>query len=210
MGVGASTYLELLDWRRRVAALFAELRLRPADGTTLEWFRQQKDMLFKEHPQSPIPLGERDRFTGLRYWPYDPAARVLATFEELQTEAPDSMPRAEGEIAFRRIGTLRFDLQSQRHTLPAFWIEGYAGGLFVPFKDATSGQQTYGGGRYLLDTIKSADLGSSASDNTVTLDFNYAYHPSCTYDPVWVCPLAPPDSRLSIPIRVGEQLPHNQ
>jgi len=83
----------------------------------------------------------------------------------------------------------------------------YAGGLFVPFKDATSGHETYGGGRYLLDTIKSADLGSDAATGTVVLDFNYAYHPSCTYDPRWVCPLAPPDSRLTIPIRAGERLP---
>jgi uncharacterized protein (DUF1684 family) len=76
----------------------------------------------------------------------------------------------------------------------------------VPFRDATSGRETYGGGRYLLDTIKSADLGSDAASDTVMLDFNYAYHPSCTYDPRWVCPLAPPDSRLAIPIRAGERL----
>ena len=91
-------------------------------------------------------------------------------------------------------------------SLGAFWIEGYAGGLFVPFKDATSGHETYGGGRYLLDTIKSADLGSDAATGMVVLDFNYAYHPSCTYDPRWVCPLAPPDSRLAIPVRAGERL----
>jgi uncharacterized protein (DUF1684 family) len=101
---------------------------------------------------------------------------------------------------------LHFEFHGQTQSLAAFWIEGYAGGLFVPFKDATSGHQTYGGGRYLLDTIKSADLGSNDADGSVTLDFNYAYHPSCAYDPVWVCPLAPPDSRLSIPIHAGEQL----
>jgi uncharacterized protein len=198
-----SAYLELLDWRRRVAAIFAELRRRPAGEPTLEWFRQEKDALFKTHPQSPIPEAERAYFTGLPYWPFDPHARVVASFVPLETEAP---PPMASDIAFRRIGHLHFELAHKPYILGAFWIEGYAGGLFVPFKDATSGKETYGGGRYLLDTIKSADLGSDPSNDTVILDFNYAYHPSCAYDPVWVCPLAPPDSRLDVPILAGERL----
>jgi hypothetical protein len=108
-------------------------------------------------------------------------------------------------VAFHRIGTLTFELYQRQFQLPALWIDGYAGGLFVPFKDATSGQQTYGGGRYLLDTIKSADLSSDAREATVILDFNYAYHPSCAYDPVWVCPLAPPESHLPIRVEAGER-----
>jgi uncharacterized protein len=199
----ASAYVELLDWRRCVAQLFAELRRRPADAATLGWFRAQKDALFKAHPQSPIPKEQRTRFSGLPYWPYDPHARVTATFVPLETEPPPPPP---SEIAFRHIGTLLFELHKQPQTLPAFWIEGYAGGLFVPFKDQTSGHQTYGGGRYLLDTIKSADLGSNTEDSTIILDFNYAYHPSCAYDPVWICPLAPPDSRLDVLVHAGEKL----
>jgi uncharacterized protein (DUF1684 family) len=109
------------------------------------------------------------------------------------------------EVAFHRIGTLSFELRQRPMHLPALWIDGYAGGLFVPFRDATSGRQTYGGGRYLLDTIKSADLNSDLRDASVILDFNYAYHPSCAYDPVWVCPLAPPESRLPVAIEAGEQ-----
>ena len=195
-------YLELLDWRRRVAELFAELRRRSADAETLAWFRGQKDELFCTHPQSPIPLADREKFKGLSYWPFDPAARVVAKFIALDQEPLPTV----GDVAFRRIGTLEFGYHNEALTLAAFWIEGYAGGLFVPFKDGTSGTETYGGGRYLLDTIKSADLGSDASNSTVVLDFNYAYHPSCTYDPIWVCPLAPPDSRLAIPLRAGERL----
>ena len=198
----AAAYLELLDWRRRVAELFAEVRRKPADAETVAWFRAEKDALFKSHPQSPIPAAEREAFSGLPYWPFNPAMRVTATFTALETE--DEAPGQGVEL--RRIGELYFALRATNFMLPAFWIEGYAGGLFVPFRDATSGQETYGGGRYLLDTIKSADLGSDAIKTTVTLDFNYAYHPSCAYDPVWVCPLAPPDSRLSIPIHAGEQL----
>jgi uncharacterized protein (DUF1684 family) len=204
-----SGYLELVDWRRRVAELFAELRRRPDNAETLQWFRQHKDTLFREHPQSPIPQDQRSVFRGLAYWPYDAAARVNARFTESPEppDAPGKTQNAGDEIAFRRIGSLTFELSGQHLSLVAFWIVGYAGGLFVPFKDATSGHETYGAGRYLLDTIKSADLGSDANTDTVILDFNYAYHPSCTYDPIWVCPLAPPDSRLPIPVHAGERLP---
>jgi hypothetical protein len=201
--VAASSYLELLDWRRRVAEIFAEVRRRPADADTLVWFRAQKDDLFRNHPQSPLPRAERDSFGGLPYWPYDAEARVVARFVPGEEQLPHAALPAE--VAFHRIGTLHFELRGQPVALPALWIDGYAGGLFVPFKDATSGKQTYGGGRYLLDTIKSADLNSDLGDATVILDFNYAYHPSCAYDPVWVCPLAPPDSRLPMPIEAGEQ-----
>jgi uncharacterized protein (DUF1684 family) len=199
----SSPYLELLDWRRRVAELFGALRQRPADAETLAWFRAEKDMLFRQHPQSPIPPEQRQTFAGLRYWPYDAGARVVARFEAVPEE---EAPAAPSEVDFRRIGTLRFELGGRAQELPALWIEGYAGGLFVPFTDATRGRETYGGGRYLLDTIKSADLGSDPASGTVVLDFNYAYHPSCAYDPRWVCPLAPPASRLSIPVRAGEML----
>jgi hypothetical protein len=203
--MATSGYLELLDWRRRVAEIFAEVRRRPADADTLTWFRGQKDDLFKHHPQSPLPHAERATFTGLPYWPYDPHARVVAHFVPGEDSLPHATTLAEAEVAFHRIGTLHFELRGQAAHLPALWIDGYAGGLFVPFKDATSGHQTYGGGRYLLDTIKSADLNSDVEQSTVILDFNYAYHPSCAYDPVWVCPLAPPDSRLAIAVEAGEQ-----
>jgi uncharacterized protein (DUF1684 family) len=200
--VTTSSYLELLDWRRQVSELFAELRRRSADAETLAWFRARKDALFREHPQSPIPEPDRLGFGGLRYWPFDPSARVVAQF----TAVEDEPPRGTDEIAFRRIGHLAFELQGRASSLAAFWIEGYAGGLFVPFTDGTSGRESYGGGRYLLDTIKSADHGSDAATGTVVLDFNYGYHPSCAYDPQWVCPLAPPDSRLAVPVRAGERL----
>jgi uncharacterized protein (DUF1684 family) len=198
-----SAYLELLDWRRRIAELFVELRQRPADGETLRWFREQKDELFRGHPQSPLPLAERPTFTGLAYWQFDPDARVTARFVPVEQDVAEQHGQ---EVTFSRIGHLEFDFDGQALSLGAFWIAGYAGGLFVPFTDATSGHETYGGGRYLLDTIKSADLGSDLTASTVMLDFNYAYHPSCTYDPIWVCPLAPPDSRLAVPVRAGERL----
>ena len=92
--------------------------------------------------------------------------------------------------------------------LPLLWLDAYGGGLFLPFRDATNGGETYGGGRYLLDQVKGADLGASA-DGRLILDFNYAYHPSCAHDPQWTCPLAPAGSVLHLPVRAGELAPQS-
>ena len=89
--------------------------------------------------------------------------------------------------------------------LELFWLEAYGGGLFLPFRDATGGSETYGGGRYLLDTVKGADLGTE--EGRVVLDFNFAYNPSCAYDPKWACPLSPPANRLAVAVRAGEKKP---
>jgi uncharacterized protein (DUF1684 family) len=107
------------------------------------------------------------------------------------------------EITFRRIGTAVFDLAGSEQRLDAFWLEGYGGGLFLPLADATNGEETYGGGRYILDTVKGSDLG--ANGDGLQLDFNFAYNPSCSYDDRWVCPLAPPGNRLTLAIRAGER-----
>jgi len=115
-----SAYLELLDWRRRVSELFAALRQREPTADTLQWFRAQKDALFRDHPQSPIPPGDRPSFPGLPYWSFDPQARVTAHFTEQEEESPP----ATAEVAFRRIGRLDFSYQGQQLSLGAFWIEG--------------------------------------------------------------------------------------
>jgi uncharacterized protein len=203
-----SDSLDLLDWRRRTAELFAEVRRRPPSAETAARFRAAKDGLFRDHPASALPPERRESFAGLAYWPYDPAGRVVARFTADAEEAPATVPvsRDGEDMAFSRIGWLDFDLAGAACRLGAFWIHGYAGGLFVPFRDRTSGTETYGAGRYLLDTIKGADLGSDARAGTVVLDFNYAYHPSCAYDPRWACPLAPPENRLAVPVRFGERL----
>jgi uncharacterized protein len=111
---------------------------------------------------------------------------------------------ADGRYAFTRFGTVRFELDGDRCGLSLFWLEGYGGGLFLSFRDATSGKTTYGACRYLLDTVKGADLGTE--DGRLVLDFNFAYQPSCSYDPIWVCPLAPPENRLTVPVEAGERL----
>jgi uncharacterized protein (DUF1684 family) len=199
--------LDLADWRRKVAELYAELRADPEPGADrLARFRAAKDRLFAEHPQSPIPAAERPTFNGLAYWPYDGELRRHADFVADPAPPAADLPVSTGEaFAFSRAGWARFTLDGADQRLAVYWLAGYGGGLFVPFRDATSGTTTYGGGRYLWDSVKGADLGSSG--DRLVLDFNYAYHPSCTYDPRWSCPLAPRENWLDVPIQAGERLP---
>jgi uncharacterized protein (DUF1684 family) len=204
----SSDHLDLADWRRRIFHLYDTLRrdTRPGPMRAVA-FRAAKDRLFATHPQSPVPRDERHRFRGLAYWRYDEALALRAPFEA-DADAPGTeLPMSsegEGTMGFRRIGRVRFEIRGEACELGVYWIEGYAGGIFIPFRDATSGSATYGGGRYLWDSIKGADLGSQGDE--LVLDFNYAYHPSCVYDPTWSCPLAPRDNWLTVAIEAGERL----
>jgi uncharacterized protein (DUF1684 family) len=193
--------LALLDWRRRVAALYADVRAAGAGPAAAARFRAGRDRLFAEHPQSPLGAG-RATFAGLRWFPYDPGYRVVAPVEPAPPAWLEVPAGEDGVVRLERFGRVRFVLAGLPAALHLYWIAGYGGGLFLPFRDATSGRETYGGGRYLLDTIKHADLGSDGE--ALVLDFNYAYNPSCCYDDRWVCPLAPPENTLPMPVRAGE------
>ena len=213
-------YLELADWRRRVAQIYAAWRRESATDPRAAWlhWREARDELFRDHPQSPLPGDTRARFGGLSYFDYDPAYRLTAVVESTDGADPGQttgsvaggllkLPSSGAEqFSFRRIGTVRLSGPLTGTALPLFWMSGYAGGLFLPFRDATSGSATYGAGRYLLDTVKGADQGGDWQSGELTLDFNLAYHPSCAYDPRWNCPLAPPESRLAIAVNAGERL----
>jgi uncharacterized protein (DUF1684 family) len=219
----ADEQLEVADWRRRVAVMWQVWRDASAtdpEGAT-QRFRADKDRIFAEHPQSPLLPGERASFRGLAYWPYDSDWRMTVRFEPAGEApaatappaapfggfAPIALPNSGSEtIAFRKIGRVSLEGPLAGQSLPVFWIQGYGGGIFLPFRDGTSGKETYGAGRYLLDTIKSADHGGDAEAGTLLLDFNLAYHPSCAYDPKWSCPLASPESILRLPVQVGERL----
>ena len=203
----ASSHLALAEWRRRVAALYLDVRTdqgSPADR--LAAFRAARDELFREHPSSPVPADRRAGFSGVPYYDHDPALATSATLEPDPDAAPLDVPRSGDGlgIPFRRIGWVSFTIGGEPCRLAVFWLDEYAGGIFIPFRDATSGTETYGGGRYLWDSAKGADLG--ADGDTLVLDFNYAYHPSCTHDPIWSCPLAPRENWLTTPIRGGERL----
>ncbi len=109
----------------------------------------------------------------------------------------------DGMLRMRRFRTVHVPLGGQTLTLLLFWLLGCGGGVFLPFGDTTNGDTTYGGCRYLLDTIKHADLGQVGDQ--LVIDFNYAYNPSCAYNRRWVCPLTPAENRLPVPIPAGEQ-----
>jgi uncharacterized protein (DUF1684 family) len=216
--------LSLADWRRRVAGLYADVRFLAEASPEQAWrhWVETREVLFRTHTQSPVPEPDRPDFRA-HHWPYDPALRfgaVAVKREPWPESGPDpdnpqarslKLPNSGGEtLGFRRIGTLTIPFPIGERTLSLFWMEGYAGGLFLPFRDATSGVETYGAGRYLLDAAKSADLGADLGDcdqpGTLVLDFNFAYQPSCAFDPKWACPLAPPENQLDIAIRAGERM----
>ena len=196
----AADTLALLDWKRRVFALYAAVRSLPGESGWELW-RDTREELFRSHPQSPLPA-DRRASARLEYWPYDPQARVLAELEDIESPPEPIASSGTEPIMFRPFARASFELRGEPLTLEVSWLAAYGGGAFLSFRDATSGKESYGGGRYLLDTVKGADLGEE--DGKLVLDFNFAYNPSCSYDPGWVCPLAPPANRLAIGVEAGE------
>lgn len=202
-----SEHLELADWRRSVATMYDTLRRDPrAEPARLLGFRAAKDRLFATHPSSPVPAAERRDFRGLAHWRHDPALRFNALLEPDPDAGPPELPRSgEGPaLPYARIGWVSFHVDDLAQRLAVYWLNEYGGGIFIPFRDGTSGTESYGGGRYVWDSAKGADLGSDG--DALIIDFNYAYHPSCVYDPAWSCPLAPTENWLTVPIRAGERL----
>jgi uncharacterized protein len=191
--------LELLDWKRRIFGLYAEIRAEPQPERAWQRWRDVREELFRSHPQTPAVDAQ------LRYFDYDPALRVHGTVEPAERERREIATSGEAPYSFTRFARTLFELADEQQSLDLYWLDGYGGGVFLSFADATSGTETYGACRYLLDTVKGSDLGER--DGRLVLDFNFAYNPSCAYDPRWVCPLAPPGNRLPVPIRAGEQMP---
>ena len=196
--------LELADYRRRVAALYAEVRgLDPRAGW--EHWCAQRDVLFATHPSSPWPAEDRATRGPIPVFDHAPSWRLEVEVRPATTDEPIGLDHSgEGVTWARPVGEVTVERGEVAGTLTLYWLEQYGGGLFLPFRDATSGDTTYGGGRYLLDGAKSADLGGTAT--TLVLDLNLAYHPSCYHDPRWSCPLAPPGNRLPFPVEAGERL----
>jgi uncharacterized protein (DUF1684 family) len=166
----------------------------------LDEFRAEKDTFFREHPQSPLTPQQRSSFEGLRYFPENPD---LVVRTELITEAVDLVERivmqttTGDEQVYRRAGVIEFDVEGERARL-TLYASNDTRDLFLPFRDATSGKETYGAGRYL--EVEPAD-----ADGRVVIDFNYAYSPSCAYNPNWSCPIPPGENWLAVPIRAGEK-----
>jgi uncharacterized protein (DUF1684 family) len=215
MAADPGTELQLADWRRRVAELYADVRAFAEEDPELAWrhWVDTRERHYRTHPQSPVPAADRPTFRA-RHWPYDPTLRFEPSLEAEPPPAPGglaglglALPNSGADsLSFRRIGSVAVPFPAGERRLSVFWMEGYAGGLFLPFRDATNGTETYGAGRYVLDAAKSADLGGDPERGTLILDFNFAFQPSCAFDPKWACPLAPPENRLDLPVRAGERI----
>jgi uncharacterized protein (DUF1684 family) len=197
---------ELWDWRRRTGNLYHAIREAADPMVACTLWRSERDLMFRTHPQSPIEPEARADFSGLRFYRYEPSLRFLVRLRNIQSTVQEQVAAGEDGVvrlsAFARTDGLAGALGSE---LTLYWIIGYGGGVFLPFADETNGAESYGGGRYLLDTIKGADLGT-APDGRIILDFNFAYSPSCAYSARWVCPLPPPANRLLTSVTAGERL----
>ena len=200
-----SPFEELMDYRRAVSELYRHLRHSElSEVERCQQFRLERDWLFKNHSQSALSLEQKSCFTGLRYYPYNPAWRFLLPVDtQVEPEIFEFELAVDGKTRMQRFGKIHFEAAGQAVSLSLYWIMGYGGGIFLPFRDLTNQETTYGGGRYLLDTIKHADLGHD--DSHLVIDFNYAYNPSCAYNVRWHCPLAPPENWLPTAIPAGEQ-----
>jgi hypothetical protein len=151
-----SDYLGLMDYRRRVAEMYERARTGSGDPAA-RWmeFRRARDELFRWHPQSALSGDQKARFEGLRYYPYDPRFRFVLPLGPVDNpEVVEIRLRDDGLLHMRRMGRVRFTIDGQTLALTLFWILGYGGGVFLPFRDASNTDETYEGGRYLLDTIK--------------------------------------------------------
>jgi uncharacterized protein len=190
---------QVLDWRRRVGDLYRSVRAQsdPAEAHA-EWVRGRDDLL-TNHPASPVPEDARATYPGADVAPYDPDFRFVVEVDvDVDEEVREVATGTDGIVPFSRVG--RVDLPGVGR-LDVWWLGSYGGGLFLPVKDA--GTSSYGGGRYLLDTVKGADLGGGR--DALVVDLNFAYSPSCAYDEAWACPLAGPGNTVTADVGVGER-----
>jgi uncharacterized protein (DUF1684 family) len=190
--------MSLLDWRRRVAALYREAREEPSPAVGWTRWRAGRADLLRDHPDSPLGSGE----SLPTYAPYDLRLRFELPVRSAPPERWEAATATDGVVPYERIG--RVELPGLG-SLDVWWLDSYGGGVFVPIRDGSSGRATYGGGRYLLDTVKGADLGGD--DRALVVDLNFAYNPSCAYDPAWACPLAPAGNVIDAPVDAGELTP---
>jgi hypothetical protein len=185
--------------------LYARVREESTADPGPAWrnFRAARDDLFRFHSQSPLDEEQKAAFTGLTYYPYDPVWRAVGRLDhDVKRETFRSDLSEEGPFVYTRIARALFVIDGEPAQLNLYWVEGYGGGLFLPFRDVTNSHRTYGGGRYLYDTIKGADLGAGTDE--ILLDFNFAYNPSCAYNERWACPLPPEENKLPFAVTVGE------
>ncbi len=168
----------------------------------IERERREKDEFFAGGWQSPLPLQDRAEFKGLDYYPPAPDCRFEIELYEHEEKKTKKMAYTKGEERdFIQWGEFRFSIGGEECVLQAYKNDAEEGQLFIPFRDATSGQETYGAGRYL-------DLNAArnhTADGKWILDLNRAYNPWCVYSENYTCPFVPQENWLAVPIRAGEK-----
>jgi hypothetical protein len=161
----------------------------------LEQFRADKDEFYRQDHRSPLTPAQQRGFQGLSYFPENKALIIKARIDRKAEPGIVHVETTKGEQQeYRRYGLVRFEVDGQPAQLTLYGSDR-SHSLFMPFRDATSGKETYGAGRYL-------DLRTHGEQ--VVVDFNYAYNPNCAYNPDWSCPLPPAENWLKVPIRAGE------
>ncbi len=166
----------------------------------LDEFRAEKDAFFGDDPRSPLMPELRASFEGLSYFPENGALVIRG---KLETEGVDRDERISmqtttgGEQVYRRAGVVRFEVDGEPAQV-TLYASSDSRELFLPLRDATSGKETYGAGRYL-------EIDPPGHDGYVVVDLNYVYNPYCAYNPDWSCPIPPGENWLSVPIRAGER-----
>lgn len=167
----------------------------------LEQEREEKDRFFAAYWQSPISLEERAKFEGLGYYPPDPNFRFELELHEHNDKKTIQIEDTKGNMRqFLRWGEFRFNIGNEECTIQAYKSNPEEERLFVPSRDATSGKETYGAGRYL-----DLDLKDRTPDGRWILDFNKAYNPWCAYSENYACPFVPPENWLKVSIKAGEK-----
>jgi uncharacterized protein (DUF1684 family) len=198
----AAPALAVADWRRRVFALYQSVRAESDPAAAHALWRAGRDDLLMHHPASPVPEDERAAYGGAPVGEYRPELRFDAVIDtDVKRDRWEFESATDGVIPFSLIGVLHLPAVGD---LDVWWLESYGGGIFVPLKDALAGRSTYGGGRYLIDTVKGADLGGDLRAGRLVVDLNFAYNPSCAYSPEWTCPLAPATNKVDVELPVGE------
>lgn len=194
------SWWDVLDWRRQVTDLYRAVRAEPDPVAAHRWWVDERTRLLRTHAASPVPAADRATYAGPVVAPYDESFRfVVEVDRSLPPERREVRTATDGVVVLERVG--RAPLPGLGG-LDVWWVAAYGGGVFLPVKDATSGRLTYGGGRYVLDTVKGADLGGTPE--ALVIDLNFAYPPSCAYDEAWACPLPGPGNRLTGAVPVGE------
>ena len=167
----------------------------------LQQFREQIDAFMQQHPQSPIEPEQRQSFSGLRYFPENTALIIETALDADVDQSLLEIPTNTGEVKqFRRFGRFTLTVDG-KHAALTVLSNPDGSDLFLPFRDQTSGKESYGAGRYLDDSRPGiVEIGR----NEYRIDFNFSYNPFCAYSADFSCPLPPPENWLTVPIRAGE------